>query len=123
MRRQRAISFSMQTPLELTANAATRITHLAQKKANPALALRLMVDSGGCSGLQYKFSLDDKPPAPDDICIVRDAATLRIDPVSLDYLKGSVIDYVSDLSGAMFVVKNPNAESGCGCGVSFTVKT
>lgn len=112
----------MQTPIDLTPNAAARITFLAQKKANPALALRLMVDSGGCSGLQYKFTLEDKPAAPDDLRIERDGATLVVDKVSLDYLKGSSVDFVSDLSGAMFVVKNPNAESGCGCGVSFTVK-
>ncbi len=111
----------MESTISLTSAAAARIKFLATKQGNAALALRLMVDSGGCSGLQYKFSLDGKTAA-DDVVVETDGAKLLVDKISLDYLKGSAVDFVSDLSGEMFMVRNPNAESGCGCGASFTVK-
>jgi iron-sulfur cluster insertion protein len=112
----------MDNSIDLTDKAAARIRHLAEKQGNAALFLRLQVDSGGCSGMQYKFSLDEKMQADADLNFERNGARLVVDKVSLDFLKGSQVDFVSDLSGEMFVVKNPNAESGCGCGVSFAVK-
>jgi iron-sulfur cluster insertion protein len=112
---------AMMENLELTEKAATRIQALRSKEGKPGLVLRLMVDSGGCSGFQYKFTLEDAGK-PDDHVFTRSGASLVVDPASLDFLKGAQVDFVSDLSGESFQVKNPNAESACGCGVSFSPK-
>lgn len=104
----------------LSAAAARRILKVAEAEGNPALGLRISVSGGGCSGFQYSFSLDETPTA-DDVVISRDGARLLIDTVSLDYLKGSEIDFVEDLNGAGFQIRNPLAASSCGCGNSFSV--
>jgi iron-sulfur cluster insertion protein len=105
--------------LTLSASAAARLRHLSEAKGTP-LMLRVAVDGGGCSGFQYRFDLvgsaDD-----DDIHIRNDDHTALVDPVSLPFLSGSVIDFVDDLAGAQFVIRNPNAASSCGCGVSFSI--
>jgi iron-sulfur cluster assembly accessory protein len=82
--------------------------------------LRVSVEGGGCSGFQYKFDLVSKT-APGDLVVRRDGATVLIDPVSVEYLAGSEIDYVDDLIGASFKIHNPNATASCGCGTSFSV--
>ena len=84
------------------------------------MALRLQVTGGGCSGFQYNFSLDGARQH-DDLVIEQDGATILVDSVSLDFVKGSEIDFVDDLIGAAFKVKNPNATASCGCGTSFSV--
>jgi len=104
----------------LSASAARRIRKVAESEGNPALALRISVSGGGCSGFQYSFSLDDAPTA-DDMVIERDGARLLVDTVSLDYLRGSEVDFVEDLSGAGFRIANPLAQQSCGCGNSFSV--
>jgi iron-sulfur cluster insertion protein len=104
----------------LTASAARRILKVAESEGNPALALRISVSGGGCSGFQYSFSLDAEETA-DDVVITRDGARLLVDTVSLEYLKGSELDFVEDLSGAGFRISNPLASSSCGCGNSFSV--
>lgn len=104
----------------LSASAARRILKVAAAEGNPALALRISVSGGGCSGFQYSFALDEAPTA-DDIVIARDGARLLVDTVSLDYLKGSEVDFVEDLNGAGFRINNPLAASSCGCGNSFSV--
>ena len=105
--------------LTLSASAAARLRHLSEARGTP-LMLRVAVDGGGCSGFQYRFDLvgsaDDE-----DIRIRNDDHTALVDPVSLPFLSGSVIDFVDDLAGAQFVVRNPNAASSCGCGVSFSI--
>lgn len=106
----------------LTENAAKRLVFLAQKQQTPGLALRLRVDSGGCSGFQYHFSLQSDAPAAEDTVVEKAGAVLRVDAVSLAFVAGAEIDFVSDLSGERFTVKNPQADSACGCGVSFAVK-
>lgn len=106
--------------LGLTASAARRILKVAESEGNPALGLRISVSGGGCSGFQYSFSLD-ADETPDDIVITRDGARLLVDTVSLDYLRGSELDFVEDLSGAGFRINNPLAVSSCGCGNSFAV--
>lgn len=83
-------------------------------------ALRVSVEGGGCSGFSYKFDLDQQP-ANDDIVITRDGATVLIDPVSIIYMAGSEIDFVDNLLGQSFQIKNPNAVASCGCGTSFSV--
>jgi iron-sulfur cluster assembly protein len=103
----------------LSAAAAERIK--AVVATEPAGAgLRVAVEGGGCSGFQYEIALAPAPNA-DDIVIERDGARLFVDPVSLPFLLGSEVDWVDELIGASFKVKNPNATSSCGCGVSFSV--
>ena len=82
--------------------------------------LRVAVDGGGCSGFQYRMELVETAE-PDDLRIEADGQAALVDPVSLPFLKGSEIAFVDDLAGAQFVVRNPNAASSCGCGVSFSI--
>jgi iron-sulfur cluster assembly accessory protein len=82
--------------------------------------LRVSVEGGGCSGFQYKFDMD-RAQASDDVLIRRDGAAVLIDPVSLNYLAGSEIDFVDDLIGASFRINNPQAKASCGCGTSFSL--
>jgi iron-sulfur cluster insertion protein len=105
--------------MTLSPSAAARVALIAQKQGKPAI-LRLAVEGGGCSGFQYKFELADGADA-DDLVIERDGVTLVVDPMSLDLVAGSVVDYVESLGGAAFKVENPQAASGCGCGSSFSV--
>jgi iron-sulfur cluster insertion protein len=105
--------------LGLTPAAAARVAAIAAKQGKPAM-LRLSVDGGGCAGFQYVFGLADAP-ADDDILTVRDGVTLLVDPISLDLVRGSQVDYVESLGGAAFKVENPQAASGCGCGSSFSI--
>ena len=105
--------------VSLTAAAARRIVHLAKDEAGD-VKLRLAVSGGGCSGFSYGFAFDDAVQA-DDLVICRDGATLLVDSVSLDVLRGSEVDYVENLVGASFQVRNPNATASCGCGTSFSV--
>jgi iron-sulfur cluster insertion protein len=109
----------MSQPLTLTQSAANRIAKIAQKQTRPAI-LRLSVEGGGCSGFQYKFDLADGPES-DDIVSETDGVKLVVDPVSLDLVGGSVVDFVESLGGAAFKVENPNAAAGCGCGSSFGI--
>ena len=104
--------------LTITDRAARRIGEIL--KSEPGAMLRLSVMGGGCSGFQYKFDVE-RDRADDDISIVRDGVTMLIDPVSLQYLAGSEVDFVDDLIGASFKVNNPNAKASCGCGTSFTL--
>ena len=107
------------SPLTLTDAAAARVAAIAGKQDRPAM-LRLSVEGGGCSGFQYKFELADGVD-DDDITSETDGVTLVVDPVSLDLVAGSVVDYVESLGGAAFRVENPNAAAGCGCGSSFGI--
>ena len=103
----------------VSARAAKRIAEILKAEASPAM-LRIAVTGGGCSGFQYNFALDEAR-ADDDLVIERDGAVVLIDPMSLDFLKGSEIDFVDDLIGASFKINNPNAQSSCGCGTSFSI--
>jgi iron-sulfur cluster insertion protein len=104
----------------LTENAARHIAALrTQEQAEEAL-LRIAVSGGGCSGFQYGFSLDDQKNE-DDVVFERDGVGVVVDEVSLDLLKGAEIDFVEDLMGAAFQIRNPNAASSCGCGNSFSI--
>jgi iron-sulfur cluster insertion protein len=105
--------------VSLTPSAAKRVALIAGKQNKPAV-LRLAVDGGGCAGFSYKFALAEAV-ASDDCVAETDGVRLVVDPVSLDLLAGSAVDYVEDLGGAAFKVTNPNAASGCGCGSSFSV--
>ena len=102
----------------LTENAARRVAWIAERQSKPAI-LRLAVDGGGCAGFTYKFELAEQ--ADDDAVAETDGVKLVVDPISLDLVRGSAVDFVEDLNGAAFKVLNPNAQSGCGCGSSFSV--
>jgi iron-sulfur cluster assembly accessory protein len=103
----------------LTENAARRVAWIAGRQSKPAI-LRLAVDGGGCAGFTYTFELADEPQ-PNDTIAETDGVKLVVDPVSLDLVRGSAVDFVENLGGASFQVTNPNAQSGCGCGSSFSV--
>ncbi len=103
----------------LTNAAAKRVATIAAKQSRPAM-LRLAVDGGGCAGFTYRFALADQIESEDAV-VETDGVKLVVDPMSLDLVQGSAVDYVEDLGGAAFRVTNPNAASGCGCGSSFSV--
>jgi iron-sulfur cluster assembly accessory protein len=105
--------------ISLTENAARRVAAIATRKHAPAI-LRLAVDGGGCAGFTYSFELADGAEA-EDVIAETDGVKLVVDPASLDLVRGSSVDFVEDLGGAAFKVTNPNAQSGCGCGSSFSV--
>jgi len=107
------------TQITLTENAARRVAWIAERQQKPAI-LRLAVDGGGCAGFTYKFELADTADGDDEIAET-DGVKLVVDPISLDLVRGSAVDFVEDLGGAAFRVTNPNAQSGCGCGSSFSV--
>lgn len=109
----------MSEALTLTPAAAKRVAWIAEKQSKPAI-LRLSVEGGGCSGFQYKFDLADAASGDDRISET-DGVKLVVDPVSLDLVGGSVVDFVESLGGAAFRVENPNAAAGCGCGSSFGI--
>ncbi|MEL6416725.1 MAG: iron-sulfur cluster assembly accessory protein [Pseudomonadota bacterium] len=109
----------MAETLTLTPAAAERIAWIAQKQTKPAI-LRLSVEGGGCSGFQYKFEMADAPEGEDAVSET-DGVKLVVDPISLDLVSGSVVDYVESLGGAAFRVENPQAAAGCGCGSSFGI--
>jgi len=111
------------TPLQhvsLSASAAKRIAELKAQEQVPKASLRLTVSGGGCSGFQYGFSFDEARH-DDDLVFERDGVALVIDTTSLELVGGSEIDFVEDLMGASFQVRNPQAASSCGCGKSFAI--
>jgi iron-sulfur cluster insertion protein len=99
----------MPTPLIFTDNAAKKVKELIEEEGSPDLKLRVFVSGGGCSGFQYGFTFEEE------------VNELLIDPMSLQYLMGAEIDYQDNLQGSQFVIRNPNAQSTCGCGSSFSV--
>lgn len=108
----------MTNTLTLSEAAAKRVATIAKKQGKPAV-LRLSVEGGGCSGFQYKFDLGE--PEGEDAVSETAGVKLVVDPVSLDLVAGSVVDFVESLGGAAFRVENPNAAAGCGCGSSFGI--
>jgi iron-sulfur cluster assembly accessory protein len=110
----------MTTPdITLSPAAAKRLHAIGQAEGRPVM-LRVAVEGGGCSGFQYQFDLVDAAQ-PEDLKVERDGAAALVDEMSLILLKGSEIDFVEELAGAEFRVRNPNAKSSCGCGVSFSI--
>ena len=105
--------------LVFTDSAANKVKDLIAEEGNPALKLRVFVSGGGCSGFQYGFTFDEEV-AEDDTALEKNGVTLLIDAMSYQYLVGAEIDYTEGLEGSQFVIRNPNAESTCGCGSSFS---
>ena len=110
----------MPAPLSFSDSAAAKVKQLIDEEGNPDLKLRVFVQGGGCSGFQYGFTFDEVSNE-DDTAMVKNGVTLLIDSMSYQYLVGAEIDYKEDLEGAQFVIKNPNAQTTCGCGSSFSV--
>ncbi|MFO1161220.1 MAG: iron-sulfur cluster insertion protein ErpA [Reyranellaceae bacterium] len=108
-----------ETSFSVTDNAAKRIAFLAAKEARPVM-MRVAVLGGGCSGFQYNFSFEEQQNE-DDLVIHQGDASVLVDSTSLELLKGSQLDFVEEMVGSSFQVKNPNATSSCGCGNSFSV--
>ena len=111
---------SLQRPLNFTEAAAAKVRELIREEGNDALALRVYIQGGGCSGFQYGFEFDENR-AEDDLSVRTDEVTLLVDPLSLQYLMGAEVDYSEGLHGEQFVIRNPNAKTTCGCGSSFSV--
>ena len=109
----------MTASVTVSEKAARRIGEILKGEAAGAM-LRVSVEGGGCSGFQYKFDIE-RAQTDDDLVIARDGATVLIDSVSVGYMAGSEIDFVDDLIGASFKVKNPKATASCGCGTSFSL--
>jgi iron-sulfur cluster insertion protein len=107
------------TPINFTDSAAQKVAQLIEEEGNPDLKLRVFVQGGGCSGFQYGFTFDEIVN-DDDTTMEKNGVQLLIDSMSYQYLVGAEIDYKDDLEGAQFVIKNPNANSTCGCGSSFS---
>ncbi|AWB06999.1 iron-sulfur cluster insertion protein ErpA (plasmid) [Azospirillum humicireducens] len=106
--------------LGVSESAARRVAFLIEQEGNPNLMLRLTVSGGGCSGFQYGFSFDETATDEDHV-FEKDGTKVVTDDSSLDLLAGATLDYVEDLMGAAFQIKNPNATASCGCGNSFAV--
>ena len=106
--------------INLSASAIQKVRDLVADEENDQLKLRVFITGGGCSGFQYGFTFDELV-ADDDTALEADGVTLLVDPMSLQYLAGSVVDYTEGLEGSRFVVNNPNATATCGCGSSFSI--
>jgi iron-sulfur cluster insertion protein len=115
-----ATTTELPSTLVFTDTAAAKVKELIEEEGNPNLKLRVFVQGGGCSGFQYGFTFDEDVN-DDDTPLDKNGVTLLVDSMSFQYLMGAEIDYKDDLSGAQFVIKNPNATTTCGCGSSFSV--
>jgi len=109
----------MTDPIVFTDSAANKVAGLIKEEGNDNLKLRVYITGGGCSGFQYGFTFDEEVN-DDDTQIQKGGVTVLIDSMSIQYLNGAEIDYKEDLSGAQFVIRNPNATTTCGCGSSFS---
>jgi iron-sulfur cluster insertion protein len=107
-----------QAPIQFTDAAATKVAELIRDEGKPALMLRVYVQGGGCSGMQYGFEFDETVQEGDTL-VEKLGVKLLVDPMSFQYLNGAEIDYREGLEGAQFVIRNPNAHTTCGCGSSF----
>jgi iron-sulfur cluster insertion protein len=115
-----AIAQQPPTGIVFTDAAATKVSELIADEDNPNLKLRVFISGGGCSGFQYGFTFDEDVEDGDSQ-VENQGVTLLIDPMSVQYLMGAEIDYKEDLQGAQFIIRNPNAQTTCGCGQSFSV--
>jgi iron-sulfur cluster insertion protein len=106
--------------INITDAAAIKIADIVAEENNPKVKLRTFVQGGGCSGFSYGFTLDEEQNE-DDFVIEKSGIVILVDSMSMQYLQGAIIDYKDDLSGSQFVINNPNAQSSCGCGSSFSV--
>ena len=111
---------AMPSPLVFSEAAASKVKELIEDEGNDALMLRVFISGGGCSGFQYGFTFDEEIGDGDTI-VENEGVKLLVDPMSFQYLSGAEIDYSEGMDGAQFVIRNPNAQTTCGCGSSFSV--
>lgn len=110
----------METPINFTENAVSKVRELITEEGNPDLKLRVFITGGGCSGFQYGFTFDEISN-DDDFIIDKGDVKFLVDTMSYQYLLGAEIDYIDSFEGSQFTIKNPNAQTTCGCGSSFSV--
>ncbi len=106
--------------ITITTSAAKKIKTIIDAE-DPSLKLRVFVEGGGCTGFQYGFSIEEQPPAEDDLTFDKDGISVVIDSVSMQYMSEAEIDYTESLMGSNFTIRNPNVKATCGCGSSFAV--
>lgn len=106
--------------IHLTDNAVLKVKDLIAEENNPNIKLRVFVQGGGCSGMQYGFTFDEEEN-DDDFVVFEDSVKVLVDSMSMQYLTDATIDYKEDMMGSQFVINNPNAQTSCGCGSSFSV--
>lgn len=114
------------TGIVFTQSAASKVADLIEEEGNPRLNLRVFITGGGCSGFQYGFTFDEEIAEDDQVIeqIAKDGATpvkLLVDAMSIQYLSNAEIDYIDDIQGEQFIIRNPNAKTTCGCGSSFSI--
>ena len=114
------VTLETQAPLVFTDSAAAKVKTLIDEEGDDSLKLRAFISGGGCSGFQYGFTFDENEGDGDTV-VENQGVQLLIDPMSIQYLMGAEIDYSEGLEGAQFVIRNPNAQTTCGCGSSFSV--
>jgi iron-sulfur cluster insertion protein len=107
-------------PIRMTEAVIGKVTEMLAEENDPSLRLRIFITGGGCSGFQYGFAFDDAAK-DDDFAVSQGPVTVLVDAMSMQYLVGAEIDYEDKLEGARFVIRNPNAQTTCGCGSSFSV--
>ena len=105
--------------IEITENATIKIANILAEENNPKVKIRVFVQGGGCSGMQYGFTMDEEQNE-DDFEIPAGSISMLVDSISAQYLTNAIIDYVEDLNGSQFKITNPNAATTCGCGSSFS---
>jgi len=105
--------------VKITESASAKIAEIVAEEGNPNVKIRVFVQGGGCSGMQYGFTLDEEQNE-DDFEFMSGASSVLVDSMSAQYLQGAEIDYVDDLTGSQFKINNPNAQTTCGCGSSFS---
>jgi iron-sulfur cluster insertion protein len=105
--------------ITITENASTKIADILAEENNPKVKLRMFVQGGGCSGMQYGFTLDEEQN-DDDWEITAGSTLVLVDSMSMQYVENATVDYIDDLQGSRFSIKNPNAQTTCGCGSSFS---
>jgi iron-sulfur cluster insertion protein len=106
--------------LVFTDSAALKVRELIDEEGDDSLMLRVFISGGGCSGFQYGFTFDQNEN-DGDVAVINQGVKLLVDPMSVQYLMGAEIDYTEGLEGSQFVIRNPNAQTTCGCGSSFSV--
>lgn len=107
--------------ITITDSAVTKIKEILAEEQDPNLKVRMFVEGGGCSGFQYGFTLDDQGAQEDDFVIEKDGITILVDAMSAQYVQGAEVDWTESVTGSQFAIRNPNAQTTCGCGSSFSV--
>jgi len=107
--------------ITITDSAVVKLKEILAEEQDPKMKVRMFVQGGGCSGMQYGFTLDDQGAQEDDFVIEKDGVELLVDAMSSQYVQGAEVDWQESVQGSQFAIRNPNAQTTCGCGSSFSV--